>query len=152
MRLDFYSLNKWSLEIALAKILKKVCSLNKRALVLASSEERVESLCETLWSQEPDSWFGHGSSKDGDSNLQLIWITHIFENPNNAEFVILTDSRVSNEIYSFERCIDIFDSKDEDVIQLARDRWEEANNLGHELHYWKQANDGSWIEGNIFNH
>ena len=150
MRFDFYSLNKWSLEIALAKILKKVSSLKKRAIVLASSEDRAENLCEILWSQEPDFWFGHGNSTDGDSQHQLIWITHIFENPNNAEYVIITDSRDSNEIYSFERCLDIFDGKDEDLIQLARDRWEKANDLGHELHYWKQANDGAWVESNNF--
>ena len=60
MRFDFYSLSGWSLEDALPKVLDKIIKENQRALILTSSEEDSETLCESLWStneQMDRSWY-----------------------------------------------------------------------------------------------
>jgi len=144
MRIDFYHLQKWPLERALPQLLTKVLTARKRALVIAGSCERVDSLNSTLWNYDPNSWLPHGSVKDGFAADQLIWLTDIDENPNNAEILVLTDGSVSNRLADYERCLDIFDGNSKHALESARERWKSADRDGHERHYWMQDESGGW--------
>ncbi|MEQ8735187.1 MAG: DNA polymerase III subunit chi [Rhodospirillaceae bacterium] len=146
MRIDFYHLQKWPLEKALPKILQKVRQNGHRAVVLAGSEERVESLSNALWTFDPNSWLANGTVKDGQPQDQPIWVTEHPENPNRASILVLTDSMSAETLNSYERCLDMFDGNDEDAVSLARNRWQEARGSGYELHYWQQTEQGGWEE------
>ena len=146
MRVDFYHLQKWPLEKALPKILQKVRQTGHRAVVLAGSEERVESLSNALWTFDPNSWMANGTAKDGQPQDQPIWVTEHPENPNSASILVLTDSMSGAALDSYERCLDMFDGNDEEAVGLARSRWQEARGKGHELHYWQQTEQGGWEE------
>ncbi len=76
MRFDFYSLSRWSLEDAIPRILDKIIEKDNRALILTSSEEEAEELCESLWSTSINKWLGHGTIKDGNPLDQRVFITN----------------------------------------------------------------------------
>ena len=146
MRVDFYHLQKWPLERALPQILEKVRQAGHCAVVLAGSEDRVESLSNALWTYDPNSWLANGTIKDGQPADQPIWLTDHPENPNQARVLVLTDSMTADDLAAYERCLDLFDGNDAEAVSAARDRWQQARSGGHELHYWQQTDRGGWEE------
>jgi len=144
----FYHLSRSPLEAALPKLLEKTLEAGKRALVLASSEERVEALNGILWTYDQDSWLPHGSAKDGDPEEQPVWLSVIDPGegaaPNRADFLFLTDGADSRNVGAYERCFDIFDGNDETAVEAARERWKVLKEAGHDLAYWRQTETGGW--------
>mgnify|MGYP006451440781 CR=1 FL=1 len=142
----FYHLQQSSLEDALPKLLELTLKTGKRALVRASSADRVAALDAALWTQENDSWLQHGTEKEGHAEDQPIWLTTENDNPNKAAFVFLTDGSAAEDMTSFERCFDLFNGNDETSVAAARDRWKALKEAGHDLHYWQQNEYGKWKE------
>lgn len=140
----FYHLQRSPLEVVLPRLLEKTLEAGKRALVMAGSEQRVESLNGALWTANPNGWMPHGSAKDGSAAEQPIWLTHIEENPNKASFLFLTDGADVGECGQFERCFDLFDGNDQTALVAARARWSALKDSGHTLTYWQQSDTGRW--------
>lgn len=145
-RVDFYHLQKFRLEDALPRLLERVLKAEKRAVVVAASQDRVEDLNVQLWSDR-NGWLPHGSARDGHSADQPIWMTDDPEdNPNGAEVLVLCDGMDSPQVDFVERTLDLFDGRDDAAVQAARERWKARREAGHELHYWQQTDDGRWVE------
>jgi len=140
----FYHLERSTLEEALPKLLEKTLAADKRALVLAGSENRVEALTDRLWTYDQDSWLPHGSIKDGNPGEQPIWLSVNDNNLNEATFLFLTDGATSPDVGAFERCFELFDGNDESAVSAARKRWKAYKDAGHELTYWQQNARGGW--------
>lgn len=138
----FYHLQKSPLEEVLPKLLEKTLAAGKRAVVLASSVERIEALAQHLWTYDPDSWLPHGTAQDGSPEHQPIWLTEKDETPNAATFLFLTDGADSARVGTYERCFDLFDGKDADAVAAARARWQARKADGHAVTYWQQSERG----------
>jgi DNA polymerase III subunit chi len=145
-QIGFYHLMRLPLEQALPKLLDKALAAGYRAVVLAGSAERVESLNDRLWTFEPDSWLPHGSARDGEAEMQPIWLTHADENPNQATILVMCDGAESAKVGDFARCLDLFDGNDPEAVQAARERWKRWKAEGHELVYYQQGDGGGWVE------
>jgi DNA polymerase-3 subunit chi len=142
----FYHLLRSPLEAVLPKLLEKTREADKRAVVMAGSEARVEALNALLWAYDQDSWLPHGSAKDGNAEDQPIWLTEKDENPNAAQFLFLTDGVAAGDPSTYERCFDLFDGRDEEAVAAARERWRILKEAGHALTYWQQNEQGRWEE------
>ena len=145
-RVGFYHLTRLPLEQALPKLLEKAMSAGHRAVVMAASPERVAVLDDRLWTYTDESWLPHGSARDGDAELQPIWLTERDENPNNATILVLCDGAESVHLDQYDRCLDLFDGNDPDAVQAARGRWKRWKDQGHELVYFQQNERGGWDE------
>lgn len=144
--IGFYHLQGMALEAALPKLLEKVLASDGRAVVMTGSEERAEALNTALWLYHPNSFLPHGSARDGHAADQPVWITVEDENPNGANFLILTDGAVSANVDGFERCLEIFDGSDAAAVSAARARWRDYGEKGHVTRYWQQTETGGWEE------
>jgi DNA polymerase-3 subunit chi len=140
----FYHLTKFSLEQALPKLLEKTLEVGKRAVVLVDGERRAEQLCDALWTYSPESFLPHGTKKDGSADQQPIWITEAGENPNNAQFLFLSDGKDHDDLSAFERCFVVFDGNNDTIVQKARQQWKIFKDQGHDLTYWQQTDAGGW--------
>jgi DNA polymerase-3 subunit chi len=145
----FYHLEKLPLEQVLAKLLEKTQAADKRALVLAGSEGRVESLAGYLWTYEEESWLPHGTAKDGSPEDQPVWLAVADENLNDAQFLFLTDGAALDAVDGFERCFELFDGADTDAVNAARSRWKAYADAGHDLTYWRQTDNGRWQKKDV---
>ena len=145
-RVDFYHLERSSLEAALPKLLEKTMAAGKRALVVTGSAERAEALNAVLWTHNPNGWLPHGTTKDGRSEDQPILLATEDAAVNGATFLFLTDGAHSGRVGEFERCLEIFDGNDADAVTAARARWTAYKDAGHELAYWRQNGEGRWEE------
>ena len=142
--INFYHLQRSSLETVLPKLLEKTMDASKRALVLTNSPRKAEQLAAHLWTYDPASWMPHGTEKDGSPEDQPIWLSDVDENSNDASFLFLTDGARSAALDDFERCFVLFDGNNESSLGEARQYWTACKDGGHDLAYWQQNDRGGW--------
>ena len=142
----FYHLTRTRLEAALPKMLDKTLERGQRAVVIAGSDERVESLNAQLWTFDDRGFLPHGSAKDGYAEAQPVWLTARDENPNGAEVLFLTAGASAGSLGDYATCAILFDGSDETAVARARDQWRTLKTAGHEVTYWKQDDRGKWTQ------
>ena len=142
--IGFYHLTKTALEPALGRLLTKVLASGQRAMVKASSEERIEALARSLWTFEPSSFLPHGSAKDGYSEHQPIFLTTKSEVPNKASILVLVDGAEAEPLIGIDRVLIMFDGQDQAALGQARELWKTHQEKGDKLVYWQQTERGGW--------
>ncbi|MDF1791171.1 MAG: DNA polymerase III subunit chi [Thalassobaculaceae bacterium] len=142
--IGFYHLTATALDRALPKLLEKTLETGERAVVRFASPERVQAVNGQLWTYEERSWLPHGAEKDGEADLQPVWLTDREENPNGAAFLFLAEGVEASDLDSFKRVFDLFDGRDDQAVAAARVRWKAAKDAGHALTYWRQKDNGGW--------
>jgi DNA polymerase-3 subunit chi len=143
-QIGFYHLLNTPLEAALPRLLSKAVEQGMRALVMAASAERVKALDGALWVFDQGSFLPHGTAREGRAEAQPIYLTATEENPNGAGLLVLTNGVAPSFVGEFERCLDLFDGKDDAAVTAARARWKRLADAGHELTYWQQTDRGGW--------
>jgi DNA polymerase-3 subunit chi len=146
--INFYHLQRSTLETVLPKLLEKTRAAGKRALVMASSTKKTDQLANHLWTYDPAGWLPHGSKKDGMPDEQPIWISDdgkaANENLNQADFLFLTDNAQTTDVADFERIFVLFDGNNDYSLEQARAYWKTCDGDGHNLIYWQQNDRGGW--------
>lgn len=145
-RVDFYHLQSQTLEAVLPKLLEKAYATGKSTLVRIGNEERVDFLNALLWTYTDQSFLPHGSKKDGNAELQPIWLTSGTDNPNLSSFLFLVDGAKAeiSELEKFSRVFNIFDGNSPEALNQARQFWKELKTTGNECIYWQQDAQGHW--------
>ena len=145
MRVDFYHLEKVSLDNALPQILQKAYEAGQNILIKVDMAERADYLNTLLWTYKPDSFLPHGVEKDGFAEKQPILITHKDGfNPNNASLCVLVDNVQVPLDEGFARALYFFDGRNPESLQLAREEWKRISNAGADKFYWQQNENGKW--------
>ena len=145
VEVSFYHLQRAGLERVLPKLLERALERRLRVVVVAGSEERVESLNGALWTYDPASFLPHGSKADGFAAEQPIYLTSDpQENPNEARMLVLVDGVSITDISAFDRVLDVFDGNDSEAVAAAQERWKGLLAGGHALTYWQQNDAGAW--------
>lgn len=140
----FYHLERQPLEKVLPQLIEKTLERGWRAVVQASSEERVESISAALWVTGEESFLPHGTARDGNADLQPVWITDGTDNPNGARVRFMVDGARIASIEGLDRAVYLFDGRDAEAVASARDLWKEAKSSGHQVSYWQQDDKGRW--------
>lgn len=141
---SFYHLSTVSLEKFLPKLLEKIVDQQERAVVLISSQERLEALSHVLWTYTPLSFLPHGSAQEGHAADQPIWLTTQEECPNNASFLVVTEGMGVTSLTPYQRCFYIFDGQDPEALEKAQVFWKTCEQQQHALFYWQQTPQGTW--------
>lgn len=141
---NFYHLQRNTLEQVLPKLLERVDGADMRAVVLGDTPEQLEALNTLLWTYDPASFLAHGTGKDGQPGNQPIYLTTEDENPNEAQVLVLIDGREVEALATYQRVLDIFDGNDEGAVAAARSRWSAYKGAGHSVTYWQQKPEGGW--------
>jgi DNA polymerase III subunit chi len=141
----FYHLKGQTLEDVLPMLLQKSLERGWRAVVQASSDERVDALDAHLWTWRDDAFLPHGTSRDSDASQQPIVLTTNAENPNRATVRFLVDgASIAADSAAYERIVLLFDGEDPEAVEMARMRWSEAKAAGAQVTYWKADENGRW--------
>lgn len=144
MRVDFYHLTALPLERALPSIAEKVVGAGQRLLVVTSAD-RIADLDRQLWTHAPESFLPHapaGGDRDPD---QPVLIAADPVAANDARNIALADGEWRDEALAFDRAFYFFDAA---TIDTARASWRAlAGRDDIERHYWKQSEQGRWVEG-----
>ena len=140
----FYHLERTGLDQALPELLQRTLARGWRALVRSSAPERVEHLDGWLWSYRDDSFLPHGRADEPRAERQPVLITTAMENPNGANALFLIDGAEAGDLAGYERCVLLFDGRDEAAVAAARGRWSGFKAAGCAVSYWRQGESGGW--------
>jgi len=144
----FYHLERQTLEQALPLLLSATLQRGWKAVVQAGSETRMQALDSHLWTFKDEAFLPHAAKGDARfadmADAQPIWLTDEDETPNGANVLFLVDGAERAAIDGFERCVFMFDGRDEENVARAGARWAELKDAGHELTYWQQSAEGKW--------
>ena len=139
----FYHLERTALDQALPGLLEKTLGRGWRALVKTPSRERADQLDQSLWTWRDDSFLPHGLDSEPMADRQPILLTTGDANANAAHAVFLLDDAEPGSLDGYERCIILFDGRDDAAVKAARGRWKTLKDGGHPVSYW-QEEDGGW--------
>jgi len=142
----FYHLTRTPLETALPQMLEKTLERGQRAVVVAGSQERVEALNALLWTYRDHGFLPHGSAKDGNADLQPVWLTDHAENPNGAQVLFLADGAEADQLAGYDLCAVLFDGTSETAVAAARGQWQRLKDAGNAVTYWQQDERGRWAQ------
>lgn len=145
-RVDFYHLQKQTLDEVLPKLLQKAYASGHHVLVKVGTAERVEFINNALWTFSDESFLPHGSRKDGQADNQPIWLTSENDNANNASYLFLVDGAEVDvkTAEKYERLFNVFDGNAQNLLEQARNLWKIFKDAGFEVHYWQQNIQGTW--------
>src|SRR5690606_26910475 len=135
----FYHLERQPLERVLPSLLERTLERGWRAVVQASSDERLEALDATLWTYRDDSFLPHGTARARAPALQPVFLTTSDETPNGAGVRFLVDGAATSEYGRFTRVVYLFDGHDPDAVAHAREQWKAAKAAGCAVTYWQQG-------------
>ncbi len=147
----FYHLDRSSLMEALPALLARSLDRGWRAVIQATSTERLEALDAALWAFDDASFLPHGTARDGDEDMQPVFLTLGTENPNRARIRFMVDgARVEDALVQpesvYDRIILLFDGKDEHQRADARAQWKALRANAHDVTYYQQDEDGRWVK------
>lgn len=140
----FYHLERTALDQALPELLERTLARGWRALVRTSSKDRIDHLDGWLWSYRDDSFLPHGPTDEPQAARQPILLTTGLDNPNDAQALFLIDGAEVGSLEAYERCILLFDGRDDAATALARERWKVFKAGGLPVSYWRQGAERGW--------
>jgi DNA polymerase-3 subunit chi len=140
----FYHLERTPLDQALPELLEKTLQRGWRALVRSPEPDRIDHLDGWLWSYRDDSFLPHGMADEPGAERQPVLLTTNVQNANRAQALFLLDGAPPQDLDGYERCVILFDGRDEDALQAARARWRDLKREGRPVSYWKQSEQGRW--------
>lgn len=140
----FYHLQNAPLEQVLPQLLERSLERGWRAVVRAGGAERLDALNTMLWTYRDDSFLPHGTKDDGTPSLEPVFLTLEDENPNGANVLFVVDGAAPGDIAPYERCVLMFDGRDEAAVAAAREHWKTLKAEGHDATYWQQSPEGRW--------
>ena len=140
----FYHLERSSLDQVLPELLEKTLQKGWKALVRTREPERLEHLDGWLWSWRDDSFLPHGVADEPLAARQPVLLTTKADNLNGAEALFLIDGAEAGDLSPYQRCILLFDGRDEEALAEARGRWETFKAEGLPVSYWRQGETRGW--------
>jgi DNA polymerase-3 subunit chi len=141
----FYHLQHKPLEAVLPTLLEKSLERGWRAVVQATSAERLAALDDQLWTFSDESFLAHATDKEPDAAEQPVVLTLGDGNPNQAAIRFLVEGApMPAEIGTYERVVLLFDGNDADALAAARADWKSVKAAGHDATYWQQDPRGRW--------
>lgn len=144
----FYHLELGSLESVLPGLLEKTLERGWKAVVRATSRDRVEALDAHLWTWREDSFLPHAAGGGPETAArQPVWLTDGTDAPNGADVLFLVDGAQAEveEMARYQRCVTIFNGAEEKAVEAARACWKSVSAAGHPTTYWKQSANGAWV-------
>ena len=140
----FYHLERSTLDQVLPGLLEKTLQRGWRALVRGAVAHRLDDIDEHLWTYRADSFLPHGLASEGHAARQPILLSESGENLNGAQALFIVDESELGTTEGYERCFIIFDGRNEQALQQARERWRTLKATNANLAYWKQTDEGRW--------
>ena len=138
----FYHLTRSSADTLLPTLIDKARAAGWRVEVRGGNAARLDALDTSLWLRE--GFLPHGRAGGPHDVRQPVLLTTVLDNPNEAEALFLIDGAEPGDLTPHERCIVLFDGRDEAALAQARGRWKTFKSEGRPVSYWKQGAERGW--------
>jgi DNA polymerase III subunit chi len=140
----FYHLQGQSLEQTLPQLLERSLQRGWKAVVRASSAERLKALDDHLWTFSDESFLPHGLQDDAQAGSFPVVLSLGDARLNDADVCFAVDGAELPGTDGWTRAVLIFDGGDADALASARRQWKLVQARGLAATYWQQSPDGRW--------
>jgi DNA polymerase III subunit chi len=140
----FYHLQNSALEKTLPNLLEKTLARGWKAVVRASSDERLKALDDHLWTYSDEAFLPHGLASDGLAPRCPIVLSCSDERFNDADVIFVVDGASLPATTGWSRAVLMFDGNDPEALDKARTAWKAVKASGAEATYWRQDDQGRW--------
>jgi len=140
----FYHLERTSSDKVLPELLEKTLKRGWKAKVRTASQDRVEFLDDWLWRYRDEAFLPHAPATDPMPERQPILVGTDATNANAAEALFLVDGAQPGNLGGYERCVLLFDGRDEAALAQARAHWRQFKADGLSVSYWQQGAGRGW--------
>lgn len=143
--IDFYQLAGDQIDELAAQLADK-CHATGKKLVIYAAKEQCQSISRALWVLRDLSFLAHGIDGDDGAEFADIWIcSNTDDNPISADFAMTMSSVTLPDMTVFERIFVLFNGKDQDMLQLARDQWKSySQSYQGRCRYFAKTDEGRW--------
>jgi DNA polymerase-3 subunit chi len=139
----FYHLEHGSIDQALPELLEKTVAKGWRAVVRCTNPDQLDHLDSWLWRYRDDSFLAHGRRGHPHAARQPILLTDGDAAENGAQALFILDEPPVG-LDAYERCIVLFEGKDEVALARARRLWSSYKAAGSIVAYWRQQETRGW--------
>ena len=140
----FYHLERTSSDKVLPELLEKTLKRGWKAQVRTASQDRVEFLDDWLWRYRDEAFLPHAPASEPMPERQPILVGADVANANGAEALFLVDGAEPGDLADYERCVILFDGRDDSALAQARAHWRQFKALGLQVSYWQQGAGRGW--------
>ena len=143
--IDFYQLLGGQLDELATQLVEK-CRAAGKNVIIYNAPSSSQSQSEHLWTIRDLSFLAHGIDTDEGQEFAPIWISSdVSQNQIKAEFAILKDGMVPEDLDQFERILVIFDGRDEQALATARQQWKDWSSIYQDkCRYFAKTEEGRW--------
>ncbi|TNE61993.1 MAG: DNA polymerase III subunit chi [Alphaproteobacteria bacterium] len=142
--ISFYHLQRQPLEEALPKLMERVQAAGLKAVIKLPDRGLMDTMDKVLWDYDPASFLPHDKEGCPHPEAQTFYLTTGDDNPNGATVLVLVDAVDSAHVTSYDRCLYMFDGRDEGIVAKARADWKSLKDTDAKLSYWQQRETGGW--------
>jgi DNA polymerase III subunit chi len=142
----FYHMERKTLEQVLPELVAKCVERDWPTLIVAGSQERVDSLDSLLWTYSDQTFLPHGKSGDGNDTEQPVLLSTSDTRANGSEVCFLVDGADTDKLSEFNRIVHLLDGRREEAVEAARNVWKKLDRDEHDVTYWQQDDAGRWVK------
>lgn len=145
----FYHLERRALDDVLPGLVERSLERKWRVLIKCESADRAAAIDNLLWTYDEQSFLPHAQLGDGDAARQPVLIAVEDTNANSANVLFLVGGAVAPAwngelVKSLARVVVVFDGRDPESLNAARQSWNHAKAAGHAVTYWKESPSGKF--------
>jgi len=146
MEINFYCIND-DINNFLYKFLLQLTEKEKRIVIYSESEAKIHKLDEMLWTLQHQDFLPHGIKKDGSIEHHPLYLTHEKENPNNSEFLLISNYLDDEEyLKQFKKIFYVFTDTNIKSFENAKKNWDFYKTRNFGLKCLKKRDGGKWEE------
>lgn len=139
MQIDFYEVMSGNLIPSLVRLLAKIYTSQQKCIFLGPNEDFIKTLDRALWTFSTKEFIPHGDKTLGFPEMQPIYLTSQYENPNNASVLVITGSFEFEQYQgTMDRLLFVFENDADTANDLFRNLQKNEKNVN----YWKQSSKG----------
>ena len=141
----FYHVTKQTVVSALPRLLAKSIDVGWTVFIRSKNEESLKLIDDAIWTAWPESFIPHAViGSQNDEKCDILLGTEINDSSSSDFLIALNGALISvEEISSYKRCALLFDDKNSDEINIAREQWVEFTKADIRAKYWSQET-GVW--------
>jgi len=150
----FYHMQQSPLEQVLPDILEKISAkgwkcLTKFGNLNGDPTDEMKRWDDYLWSYRKDAFLPHGRDDEPLADRHPLCLTTDADSAGANDIVILVHGAEMKDVAGTVRCITFLDGANEQDRKIARTRWKNAKDAGHETSYWRQDDHGKWVQPDL---
>ena len=141
----FYHVTRQTAVSALPKLLSKAKDNGWTVFIRGKDEASLKFIDDAIWTVQPESFLPHAVLGSQNSEKSDILLGTEEDDSSNSDFLLSLNGALisTEEVSKYRRCALLFDDKNSDEVNIAREQWMKFTKADIRAKYWSQET-GTW--------